>query len=89
MKMSSIQQRIDRSRILYTRKILIGKVPNPGIKIRNSENDRNGLKLEVPPKKGRIPIRSQIFLVRGPKTFNYLPKELRAWMVQWIITKKN
>ena len=78
MKMSSIQRRVDRYRILYTRKILLGKVPNPGIKIRNPESDRNGLMLEVQSKKDMILIRSQSFLVRGPETFNCLPKELRS-----------
>ena len=78
MKMSSIQRRIDRYRILYTRKILIGKVPNPGIKIRHPESNRNGLILETQSKKDMIPIRAQSFLVRGPETFNCLPKELRS-----------
>ena len=75
--MLSVQRRIHRYRILYTRKILLNKVPNPGICIRNDKSTRNGLKLEVPTRKGQTLLRAQSFLVRGPNVFNCLPKNLR------------
>ena len=78
LKMLSVQRRIDRYRILYTRKILLNKVPNPGIQVRNNESTRNGLTLEIPSRKGQIQLRAQSFLVRGPAVFNSLPKELRS-----------
>ena len=53
LKMLSVQRRIHRYRILYTRKILLNKVPNPGICIRNDVSTRNGLKLEVITRKGQ------------------------------------
>ena len=77
LKMLSVQRRINRYRILYTRKIFLNKVPNPGICIRNDEYTRNGLKLEVPTRKGQSLLRAQNFLVRGPSIFNCLPKKLR------------
>ena len=78
MKILSVQRRIDRYRILYTRKILLNKVQNPGILVRNPESSRNGLNLEVPTRKGQSQIQAQNFLVRGPTIFNCLPKELRC-----------
>ena len=62
---------------MYTRKILLNKVPNPGIIIRNDKSSRNGLKLEVPSRKGQTLLSAQNFLVRGPNIFNCLPKNLR------------
>ena len=73
-----MQRRIDIYRIIYTRKILLNKVPNPGIQVRNPESSRNGLTLEIPTRKGQIQARAQNFLVRGPANFNCLPKELRS-----------
>ena len=46
MKMLTVQRRIDRYRILYTRKILLEKVPNPGIQIRNLESSTNNSRLK-------------------------------------------
>ena len=69
LKILSAQRRIDRYRILYTRKILLDIVPNPGIYVRNSESIRNRLTLEVPSRKGQIQMPTQSFLVRGPSVF--------------------
>ena len=75
MKLQSIQRRFDRYRITYVRKILKGLVPNPGISIRTDHTHRLGITVEVP--KINSKLRGDSFMVRGPLTFNAIPKELR------------
>ena len=77
LRISSVQRRFDRYRIFYVRKILIGKVPDVGLKIRTKENHRIGLTLENPANKKSSKLFLGSFLVRGPETFNALPKDLR------------
>ena len=71
-----MERRFDRYKIVYIRKILLGLVPNMGIKIRRSENRRNGTFLEQYDFGKKI--RNQSFLSVGPRIFNVLPQELRA-----------
>ena len=46
IKLTSMERRFDRYKIFYIRKMLLGLVPNMGIKIRRSEKHRNGIFLE-------------------------------------------
>ena len=75
-KLTSMERRFDRYKIFYIRKILLGLVPNMGIKIRRSENHRNGTFLEQYDFGKKI--RNQSFLSVGPRIYNVLPQELRA-----------
>ena len=51
LRITSLQRRYDRYRILYTRKILMGLVPDVCIGIRKDASARNGLKFEIPSRK--------------------------------------
>ena len=73
-----MERRYDRYKIFYTRKILLGQVPNVGIKIRSLENTRIGLKLETFNRKDINSIRKTSFQSLGPRLFNALPKDLRS-----------
>ena len=75
LRLQSIQRRFDQYKITYIRKILMNLVPNPGIKQRTDERHRLGLTLEVPEVTSKL--RSDSFIVSGPRTFNCIPKELR------------
>ena len=57
------------------RKILKGLVPNPGINLRTDSSHRLGVTVEIPRAKSKL--RNDSFMVRGPTTFNAIPKELR------------
>ena len=56
--------------------MLLGKVPNIGIRIRRQESDRNGLFLEIP-NKNEHRLRKSSLLSMGPKIFNALPRDIR------------
>ena len=56
--------------------MLLGKVPNIGIRIRRQESDRNGLFLEIPDKNEHR-LRISLFLSMDPKIFNALPRDIR------------
>ena len=75
LRLQSIQRRFDRYKITYIRKILKNLVPNPGITQRTDAKHRLGVMVEIP--KAESKLRYDSFLVRGPKIFNSLPKELR------------
>ena len=57
------------------RKILKDLVPNPSISIRTDSTHRLGVTVEVPKVSSKL--RADSFIVRGPLTFNTLPKELK------------
>ena len=78
LNITSMERRYDRYKIFYMRKILLGQVPNVGIKVRSHENTRCGLKLEVCSKKDENRLRKASFQSLGPRTFNALPKDLRS-----------
>jgi hypothetical protein len=78
LKMFSQQRRADRYRILYTWKVLEGKVPNCGIQ--SKFNDRRGRECQIPPTRGTPAVqnlRHQSFQMAGPQLFNSLPRTLR------------
>ena len=54
---------------MCVRKILLGLVPNPGLKIRRG-GQRGGLTLEVPKKKTDSKLRLNSFIIKGPAIFN-------------------
>ena len=88
MHLISIQRRLDRYRVLYTRKYLMGCVPNMGIEVANDENHRNGLKLVIGDKKNMSRLRLNLFIVRGPKIFNSLPTVIKGrGLVIWKHTR--
>ena len=77
MKLTSIQRRFDRYRVIYTKKILMNKVPNMGIEVLNDCNHRNGIILYTGDKKKLSMLRRHSFIIRGPELFNSLPMDLR------------
>ena len=64
---------------MYVWKVLHGVVHNPGLELRKDEpmQHRHGLKFTVPRVTSKL--RENSFLVRGPKLFNSLPKDLREF----------
>ena len=42
LNQSSIQRRFDRYRLVYTRKVLLDQVPNPGITVQHQKSVRLG-----------------------------------------------
>lgn len=82
MKMISLQRRQERYRVLYVWKTLQGLVPNCGITVQNTPEDRVGRTCRIP----RIntgataaakSLREQSFQVNGAQLFNSLPPFLR------------
>ena len=73
--MNSQQRRIERYRIIYTWKVLEGKVPECGIE-QNTESVRHGRLCKIPQRKGTKNIqkmRDSSFQSTGPHLFNSLP----------------
>ena len=85
LKLYSLERRRERYIIIYTWKLLYGKIPNiegdKGIKMKFSE--RKGTECQIPPLKStRVMQRVQSMIdnslvVKGPKLFNKLPRYLR------------
>ena len=74
----SIQRRQERYRIIYTWKVIEGRVPNCGVTVAPEEG-RLGRRCLVPPMArgatARVrTIREQTFQVHGPRLFNYPPR---------------
>ena len=63
---------------MYTRKILLGLFPNPGIVVRRGEVQRGGLILEVPKRKTDSLLRLNSFIIKGPDIYNSLPEDLHS-----------
>ena len=80
LQLLSIERRFERYKILYSKKCLMGMVPNYGIKLAGDAG-RRGCTLEVPPHKGvymrHRTLREKSLLVEGPRLFNCLPRQLR------------
>ena len=78
-QMLSQQRRLERYKIIYTWKILEGRVPNCGVE--EIENLRLGRMCTIPPMKKcstRVKtLRENSFQIQGPKLFNILPPKLR------------
>ena len=81
MKLLSTERRTERFKILYTWKMLTGKVPNIGLSIHTDESTRLGLTLTIPPKSGTKTsvqtLKDQFLTTFGPRLFNMLPRCLR------------
>ena len=78
--MRSQQRRFERYRILYTWKVLKGRVPNCGIS--TFKCDRKGRLCTIPnisknAKKSVQNLREDSFQVNGPQLFNSIPAEIR------------
>ena len=77
----SIQRRFERYRIIYVWKILHGMVVNPGVQFNENRGSRNGISCKIP--KHTIRQREESFLVKGPKLFNNLPKEIKEFPIKY------
>ena len=81
-KLSSIERRLQRYRIIYIWKILNNLVVNPGIKYTNSEHC--GLMVNIDYKKcadsWSHKLWDQSLKIHGGKLFNCLPPEIRSYM---------
>ena len=77
MNLTSIQTRFDRYKCIYTRKSILGIVPNNGLELKSGMQDSNGPMIKMKTKKDMSKLRSDSFEVRGVDIFNALPKDLR------------
>ena len=76
LRMNSEQRRLERYKIIYSWKVLEGKVPNCGLE--REDSLRNGRVIKVRPlKKLGTTLREASFQETGPKLFNCLPQEIR------------
>jgi hypothetical protein len=80
LNLKSRERRLERYRILYTWKVLEGRVPNCGVESYTSE--RNGRLCRLPPinknASQRVKtLRVKSLNVNGPVLFNSLPKTIR------------
>ena len=86
-----ISRRLERYRMIYSRKIMIGNTPNCGLIWENT--DRKGNMFKIPYSPNSSPnyvksIRINSFQVQGPALFNILPRDIRdseASMEGWKI----
>jgi hypothetical protein len=89
LKLYSLERRRERYIILYTWKILNGKVPNVNaqhqysITIKEPVSKRRGPMCAIPPISSRAPasvktLKDSCLLTMGPKLFNTLPKQIRT-----------
>ena len=82
MKLYSVQRRMERYRIIYLWKIIIGIVPNYGITW--SDNMVRGRMFNIPRSKSNFTaiakhMRDQSLIVHGGNIFNLLPVDIRNW----------
>ena len=76
LKLYSIERRIERYRILYIRKIIIGKVPNYGLYW--DINSTRGLKFRTPKVKNFYKVtRESSFAYTATRLYNQLPRSMR------------
>ena len=85
LRLYSIQRRFERYAVIYVWKIYNGLVHNPGIEFK-SKDSRSGLMCKVPKYKSKL--RWQSFLVNGPKLFNSVPKEIREFQFDELVSPK-
>ena len=79
LNLYSIQRRFERYAVIYVWKILHEIVHNPGLEFKKEgqTQSRHGITCIVP--KCTSKLREHSFLVRGPKLFNSLPKDIREF----------
>jgi len=80
LKMSSIQRRIERYKIIYTWKSIENLVPSIGIS--TYHNQRKGRLCRIPPLNNKSPkyiqtIKENSLIITGPQLFNKTPPEVR------------
>ena len=83
MRLSSIQRRMERYRILYIWKVVNGLVPNFGLKWES--NERRGLMIQLRNYKSNTPavainMIEQSLAVNGGKLFNMIPDSIRGYV---------
>ena len=78
LKMYSVQRRFERYRLLYTWKVLEGRVPNCGLQWKHSASVGR-LCIPPQPKHNRLVrnLRNNSFQAAGPRLFNALPAYIR------------
>ena len=88
LNLYSIQRRFERYTIIYVWKILHEIVHNPGLEFRKEgpAQLRHGLTCNVPKTVSKL--REHSFLIRGPKLFNSLPKDIREFPFDSMISKQ-
>ena len=84
LRLYSIERRFERYCVIFVYKILHNQVYNPGITSTFSE--RRGVTCVVPNFTGKA--RENSFLVRGPKLFNSLPRDIRSFPFDTEITSE-
>ena len=84
LKLYSIERRFERYTVIYVWKIKQGLVHNPGIHFKNQDS-RKGLMCKIP--KCTSTLRRSSFLVNGPRLFNSLPKEIREFQFDYLVTE--
>ena len=80
LKLYSLQWRRERYIVIYVQKIVLGLVPNVGIRF--NENERTGIYAIGPQIKPTLPskirsMRNDSFVVVAPRLYNLLPEKLR------------
>ena len=83
MKLSSIQRRMERYRIMYIWKVVSGKVPNFGLKW--TENSIRGKMVTIKTYNSSTPAMARKMIdqsqaVHGGSLFDLLPEKLRSFM---------
>ena len=81
MKLQSQQRRSERYRILYIRKMILGKVPSLGISVENGTRYGNVVNIvrNKCSNERIMGIRDDSLLVEGAKLYNAVSKEIRAY----------
>ena len=85
LKLYSMERRRERFVIIYTYKILINQVPNPGISFKS--NKRTGIRAVVPQMTNNMTslqkkLRVNSFVYSGSRLFNCLPMDLRNFTTE-------
>ena len=75
LNIQSIEQRFDIYRILYTRKALLRLFPSLGPSLSHDTGHRLGRMVQISKSKSKL--KSDSFIIKGPETFNALPKDIR------------
>ena len=84
MRLYSVQRRVERYRILYTYKMLTGKIPDLGLKEKHSSGGRFGFQLAQAAHSTRATGSTRTLITRsimnqGPMLFNLLPEEIKMF----------
>ena len=89
LKMYSVQRRFERYRLLYTWKVLEGRVPNCGLQWKHSASVGRTC-IPPQPKHNRLVrnLRNNSFQAAGPRLFNALPAPIRDYSGSPEVMKK-